>query len=153
MMEVASMPESRSPSPDRLPESGMVTYGISGSDDEAPLSSHRQMVERDTNALIREAGVLQEVIEQGTAALRYCLGLLASGTSIADILERTDAGTRREALTAQLHVFEAKRHELRLSLSAAGRQEEMTIGQLGRALKMSRQLASRYAREAEDRNG
>ena len=45
--------------------------------------------------------------------------------------------------------FERHRHSTRITLTAAALEEGMTIGQIARAWGFSRQLAARYAREAQ----
>jgi hypothetical protein len=62
------------------------------------------------------------------------------------------SGTRipmhRRQVTEAIEEFEAARHRLRLALFAVGKEEGASISEIGRALGVSRQLASRLAAEA-----
>jgi hypothetical protein len=83
-------------------------------------------------------------------AYRRAMKSLASGALVADTLESITAATTRLSLNDMLADLEHSRHRARLAMIAAGLEEGMSIGQLGRALGFSRQLAARYAREARE---
>ena len=103
--------------------------------------------------LLASAQVLKASVRSMEVQYHRTLRLLEKGAEISDILEDVHAGATRLALTQTLDTFEMMRHRTRLALMAAGLSEGMTIGELGRAWKFSRQLAARYAKEARARFG
>jgi DNA-directed RNA polymerase sigma subunit (sigma70/sigma32) len=74
--------------------------------------------------------------------------LVASGGSVRDALGVEVPQRRRRELTTMLDEFEACRHEFRLALFAVCLEEGATISEIGRALGVSRQRASRLVKEA-----
>jgi hypothetical protein len=73
---------------------------------------------------------------------------LRQGADVAAAMKSVKADDARRELTDSLDDFEYHRHRSRLSLTSAGLEEGMRIGQIGRAWGISRQLAARYAKEA-----
>ncbi len=73
---------------------------------------------------------------------------LEKGSTIAELMENTGASASRQSVNEGLEALTVARHEMRLAVTAAGLSEGMSIGDLGRAWGVSRQLASRFAREA-----
>jgi transposase-like protein len=57
------------------------------------------------------------------------------------------------AMTDLLAEFDECRHRLRISITAAGLEEGMSIGDIGRAFGVSRQLAARFAKEVRAQAG
>lgn len=115
------------------------------------VSAARRQVMADVRTLLRSGEVLQEAIRSDRDVLLAGLDLLASDLPIAEVLRVTDAGARRQQLSARLQEFEACRHQLRLSIAAAATEEDMSVTDIGRALEVSRQLAGRYLKEAGER--
>ena len=64
------------------------------------------------------------------------------------LLEPQVAGPIRQSLSDAIIEFEAARHRFRLALVAVGLDHGMTARQVGDAFAFSRQLASRYVKEA-----
>ena len=60
---------------------------------------------------------------------------------------RTGFPSQRRRVTEVIEDFEAARHRLRLALFAVGKEEGVSISEVGRVLGISRQLASRLANE------
>jgi hypothetical protein len=149
------MPQRRSPKVSKSVSPGLVEVvdraDVATSQDLKAVAAARKRVSEDVHALLKAGDVLQEALRIDQATLRAGLDHLDSGMTIASVLKATDAGVRRQYLTLQLQAFEACRHRLRLSLSAAGIEEQMSIGELGRAFDVSRQLASRLVKEAQGR--
>jgi hypothetical protein len=77
-----------------------------------------------------------ERLEDGTPAV-------AAGKGLSIPSERRD-------VTEAIQEFEASRHRLRLALFAVGKDEGASISEIGRALGISRQLASRLAGESQE---
>jgi hypothetical protein len=74
---------------------------------------------------------------------------LDAGEPAIDAARGTSIPTRRRQVTESIEEFEAARHRLRLALMAVGREEGASISDVGRALGISRQLASRLSAEAD----
>ena len=77
--------------------------------------------------------------------------LVARGGSVRAAIGIEVPQRRRRELTAALDAFEAARHEFRLALFAVCLEEGASISEVGRALGVSRQRASRLAAEAVSR--
>jgi hypothetical protein len=107
----------------------------------------------DIEHLLAAAQALRASVRSTEVQYRRTLRLLEKGAEISDALEDVQAGATRLTLTQTLDTFEMMRHRSRLALVAAGLAEGMTIGELGRTWRFSRQLASRYAKEARARFG
>ena len=109
----------------------------------------RQRIIDDVERLLTAGETLRDAIQSHAAGLRHVLARLDSAMTIGALLESTDTPANRQLLTASLREFEGCRHQLRLSLATAGMGENMTITEIGRAFGVSRQLASRYVKEAQ----
>jgi hypothetical protein len=90
---------------------------------------------------------LEECLRTSRATYRRALDQLASGAEVAVALDTAGAATTRQSLTDSIEEFEQHRHVSRLALVAAGLEEGTTINGLSRVWGISRQLASRYAKE------
>ena len=98
--------------------------------------------------LLNAVGDLEQCLRETTVSYREALERLVAGADVAVVLDEAHAAQTRQILTAALDQFEQHRHRSRLSLTAAGIQEGMTINAVSRAWGISRQLASRDAKEA-----
>jgi hypothetical protein len=103
---------------------------------------------RDTRVLLETAQALRTHLRTVEAVYRRTLKNLESGKGASLTLKTEEAGEARRALTEALDEFERCRHQARLSLIAAELEEGRSIGDIGRTWGFSRQLASRYAKEA-----
>ncbi len=63
--------------------------------------------------------------------------------------EDSETPAYRQQVTEAIGEFEAARHQLRVALFAVGKEEGASISQVGRVLGISRQLASRIAKEVD----
>jgi hypothetical protein len=108
----------------------------------------REAAIRELECLLASAEELRTSLRTTEVVYRKALKTLKSGKKVSESLRNVQAGAVRQALNAKLESFELVRHRSRLTLIAAGLREGMTIGELGRAWGFSRQLASRYAKEA-----
>lgn len=99
----------------------------------------------------RDAAVhLQTVLADDVA--QYDGGMAAIRAGLAkDILVPTVGGTIRRSVSDAINELEAARHRFRLALVAVAVENGMTAGQIGEAFGFSRQLASRYLKEARGR--
>ena len=80
--------------------------------------------------------------------VRKAIRELEKGSTIATAMEVTKASEGRQSVNEGLDSLALARHEVRLAITVASLKEGMSIGDLGRAWGISRQLASRYAKEA-----
>jgi hypothetical protein len=101
---------------------------------------HLLEVDPDTRAHLRADEI----------AIRRAIKEIKKGSPIATTMETTDARSSRANINTCLEALYDARHQLRLAITTAGLDEGMTIGDLGRAWGISRQLASRFAREARE---
>ena len=112
------------------------------------MSSARSDAKADIDKLIDAMDDLIRSINASKRVLKRASKALGEGSGIATTLAATRAGETRAGTNDALQVLESARHNSRLSIFAAGLDEGMTIGDLARAWGFSRQLASRYAKEA-----
>jgi hypothetical protein len=112
------------------------------------VSDARAVALQDVRDLLECARSLRSDLRAKEASYRRVVKHLEAGTGVAEVMQLVGTDEARQELTEALDRFEHCRHKSRLSLTAVGLEEGMTIGQLGRAWGFSRQLAARYAREA-----
>jgi hypothetical protein len=110
--------------------------------------SSRDDVARDIEQLVAAGQELRDLIQESRKGFQKALVLLDRGVRIDEALRALNTAERRLAMTEQLSEFEECRHRLRLSITVAGLDEGMSIGDLARAFGVSRQLASRMAKQA-----
>lgn len=101
-------------------------------------------------ALLEAEQELRRRLRGNEIALQKAIRGIRTGSSIASTLDSADAVSARLHVNEGLETLATARHELRLAVTAAGLDEGMSIGDLGRAWGISRQLASRLAKEARD---
>jgi hypothetical protein len=70
------------------------------------------------------------------------------GSDLATALSVAQPAETRQTMNDALARVEEIRHRIRLLVFAQGKEQGMTSGELGRRYGFSRQLASRYAKEA-----
>ena len=110
--------------------------------------------------LVDRLGQLMESTEAlHNVMLRYhevCRSLAArieAGVSAIEAFEGAGGLGLRQEITEDLGAFETARHDVRVALFAVAIEEGTSISDVGRALGISRQLASRLASEAKDPTG
>jgi hypothetical protein len=111
------------------------------------VSEARDIALRDLNQLIEGAERLRAQLREKEAVFGRVAASIEQGIDVATAMKSDGVERTRQELTEALEEFEKCRHRSRLSLTAAGLEEGMNIGQLGRAWGFSRQLAARYAKE------
>jgi hypothetical protein len=111
----------------------------------------RETAIQELESLLASATELRSAVRSTERRYRKARRLLKEGTPVSEALDEVGAGAARQVMTETLATFEQMRHRTRLALIAAGLAEGMTIGELGRSWGFSRQLASRYAKEARGR--
>jgi len=117
------------------------------------MTPKHQHAVSDSLLLADSAAELRRELEEKESMYRATASDLLAGMSVAEALTTSRVDVARRELSDALERFETLRHRSRLSLTAAGIEEGMSIGQIGRSWGISRQLASRYAAEVnEDRS-
>jgi len=96
----------------------------------------------------RDAAVrLRDVLDADIARYDEGMEMVGAGRSM-DILVPTAAGQVRRAMSDAIGEFEAARHRFRLAMVVVAMDNGMNAREIGDAYAFSRQLASRYLREA-----
>jgi hypothetical protein len=106
---------------------------------------------------IREVAQLEEAARTLRAELRLIEAKyrrtrlsLEKGDSCPDVFSASGGGISRKRITDALESYEQQQHRTRTAIVAVALAEGMSVSGIGRAWGFSRQLASRYAREAAD---
>jgi hypothetical protein len=97
-------------------------------------------------------GTLRSKLKATEASYRRGIENLREGSSIEDSLHSIAASATRSSLNAKLEELELSRHRARLAMIAGGLHEGLSIGEIGRILGVSRQLAARYAKETREQS-
>jgi hypothetical protein len=113
------------------------------------MSTKRDHLLQRITGLVACSARLREQLQLYEKAMLKIAERLEAGASGIAAAKRTSIPTNRRLVTESIEEFEAARHQLRLALFALGKEEGASISEVGRVLGISRQLASRLAREAE----
>jgi hypothetical protein len=103
-----------------------------------------EKVEQLLDALVN----LRKATRASELATRRALKKAMEGADVASAVAQSQPADTRQTMNDALNAAEKARHDARLMVFAAGLEEGMSIGELGRMFGFSRQLASRYAKEA-----
>jgi len=111
--------------------------------------SKRERLLRRIAELVACSALLREQLRRYEKAMVKIAEHLESGAPGVTAARGTGIPTERQQVTEAIQEFEAARHQLRLALFALAKEEGASISEVGRVLGISRQLASRLAKEAE----
>jgi hypothetical protein len=111
------------------------------------MSAARDAVIADIHRLMASGQELRDQLLESWSGFAVGLDLLEQGTPLSEALTDLHTAERRVHMTERLAEFDECRHRLRISITAAGLEEGMSIGDIGRAFGVSRQLAARFAKE------
>ena len=92
---------------------------------------------------------LIEGLENQVTSSDEDIEILRSGITMEAKMRRSDSATLSRDLTQRLEAFEEVRREIRLSITAALRDEGLSAAEIGELFGVTRQLASRFARDAK----
>jgi hypothetical protein len=112
------------------------------------MSAPDDLALQEIERFLESARALRAELRASETTYRRLARLLTQGDQVHGALEAVDASVRRHDLTEALDALERQRHQVKVALAADGLRQGMTIGDLGRAWGVSRQLAARYAKEA-----
>jgi len=111
------------------------------------MSAARDAVVTDVHRLMASGEELRDLLAESRQGFTQGLTLLEGGVPLDQALTDLHTAERRLRMTEVLSRFDECRHNLRISITAAGLDEGMSIGDIGRAFGVSRQLAARFAKE------
>ena len=103
-------------------------------------------------ATITSSERLREGLLKGESTGRKMIAAIENGVSVAHSIDASgqDAATLRCSLHDLLEDFQHARHRMRIAFMLPSVAEGMSIGAIGRALGVSRQLAQRLVHEAQE---
>jgi predicted ribosome quality control (RQC) complex YloA/Tae2 family protein len=113
------------------------------------VSAKRRRLERSIREVIESSEELREKLRHYEHTAQMIARHLEKGDGVIAAARGPFRVDRRQ-VTEGIEEFESARHELRLALMAAGREEGASMSDVGRVLGISRQLASRLAAEVEE---
>ncbi len=113
------------------------------------MNVKRKAIVKDIDSLLHTIDEVVGVLHDDKRKLKKAQQEVTDGSDVAAILTTMRAAEIRQRAAELLQALDSARHQVRVSTFAAGLDEGMTIGDLGRAWGFSRQLASRYAKEAQ----
>jgi len=116
------------------------------------VSEARDEVISDIQRLMDSGQELRALVQESRKGFIKGLKLLDSGMPLEQALAELNTAERRLKMTDMLSEFDECRHRLRVSITAAGLEEGMSIGDIGRAFGVSRQLAARFAKEVREQS-
>jgi hypothetical protein len=115
------------------------------------MADELERVRHALEGIVRADEDLQVAAERHRAmSLDTARRLEKGDEKLTDILVSLHAAERRQEINDAIEGFESARHAVRLAFFALGRRQGDTPTSVGRALGISRQLASRLANMAED---
>lgn len=89
------------------------------------------------------------VMERNEVRLRHAMQNLERGIDAQTAIEMVRPDTPRQSTNDALEAYESARHKLRRTMIAELLAAGMSIGEIGKCWGFSRQLASRYVKEAQ----
>ena len=117
------------------------------------MADEIEQVRRALEAIVRADEDLRLAMERHRDMSLETARRLEKGTeSLTEILVALHAAERRQEANDAIEQFESARHAVRLAFFALGRTQGATATAVGRALGISRQLASRLANMADQSN-
>jgi hypothetical protein len=93
---------------------------------------------------------LQQILADDVAQFEVGMDCIQAGL-VMDLMVPHVSGTARRTMSDVVSDFESTRHRFRLALVAVAIDNGMSAAQIGQAFAFSRQLASRYLKEARDK--
>ncbi len=114
------------------------------------MSARRKRLLRRISHLVACSTLLREHLRRYEKAMLKIAERLEDEAPGVSAARGTGIPTERRQVTEAIEEFEAARHQLRLALFALGKEEGVSISEVGRVLGISRQLASRLAAESEE---
>lgn len=113
---------------------------------------HRTRAIRAVLATMEASARLRANLLEGEKIGQAMIDLLEADTPVSETVGATgrEASDLRSTTNELLSAFEHRRHQMRLAFITPSLEEGLSIGEISRVLGISRQLASRLAREAAE---
>jgi hypothetical protein len=118
-----------------------------GTDTKATMSDSKERAIEVVEQLLEALVDLRKAARASEIATRRALRKAKDGADVAAAIVASQPGDTRHMMNDALSAAMKARHQARLMVFAAGLEEGVSIGELGRMFGISRQLASRYAKE------
>lgn len=112
------------------------------------MATTRDDAVESAERLLEALAGLRMAVRGAEAATRRALKMVETGASAADALMAIHPSDVRQSMNEALETAERARHDMRLLVFSVLLDQGVSIGELGRAFGISRQLAARLAREA-----
>jgi ABC-type transporter Mla subunit MlaD len=109
----------------------------------------RRRLVRQVNELGDAAEELRRLLQDYKRVTNRFARRVKGGEGVVDAVEALGATDMRPTVTNALDDFEAARHRTRLAMFELAREEGTSISEMARALRISRQLGSRLAKELD----
>ncbi len=113
-----------------------------------PMPDTSETVAMAMQGLIEANRAAREVMRKNEMRLKRAMTGLERGIDVQTAIQMMRPDAPRQSTNDALAAYEAARHNLRLAVIRELLAGGMTIGEIGRQWGFSRQLASRYAKEA-----
>jgi hypothetical protein len=110
----------------------------------------RERVLASVDEFVETCAQFRKTLSSVTNSNRRVRSLVETGRPAREILAAIPTSAIRKTMTQQIEELEAARHNVRLAVFILGLNEGLSIGELGRSMGFSRQLASTYAKEARE---
>jgi len=119
--------------------------GDEGSD---VLSENDKEAIRSVERVIEAMQNLRRVLESREEVLRRAISVLEPAPDYAEAVKEAHVSEEQEDLSEALFLLEARRRESRIASFRSALDHGLSINELSRIWGFSRQMASRYAKEA-----
>jgi transposase-like protein len=114
------------------------------------MSTKRKNLADGVSTTVETIDRLRQVLSDFKQAIVKLAKLTEGGEPGVSALGNLNAPLRRRTVTEAMEEFEVARHQMRVALFALCLEEGASTSEIGRALGISRQLASRLALEIEE---
>jgi len=104
---------------------------------------------RQVVQLVESGEVVRLRVKKFETAMMEIAGRIEAGELAVDAVLDSTKPTLRQQVTGAIADFEEARHQMRVALFDLALEQGASISEIGRALNISRQLASRLAQEAK----
>jgi hypothetical protein len=113
------------------------------------MSKKSKRVMRSASELLEAIEALRSVLAGYESVVTDLIARVDQGDEMVEAIQGVNGAKVRPEVTEAMDAFEAARHQVRLAMVAAALEQGASASEVGRALGISRQLASRLASEVE----
>jgi hypothetical protein len=114
------------------------------------VEEDRERVLASVDEFVETCAQFRKTLSSVSNSNRRARTLVEKGRPVREVLAAIPTSAIRKTMTQQIEELEAARHNVRLAVFILGLNEGLSIGELGRSMGFSRQLASTYAKEARE---